>query len=918
MLGRAAAVLLLSILAIPQALFGQCNYRAAASYPFRSSVFDVALDSSGWILVANGYGVGLYSDASTPPTAVTTLGLPGTTRILRRAGTFTYVGSGTNIVVVAVRQPTEHAGAGLFLQTSVDTGSVVNDLLPAGIFLYAATATGLQQYNTAGVVNLAAPVRTGATFATSSPNTIALAIDGTNLYVADSDNTIEVFSVGDPANPQKLGTITSLPRVTSVKVLNGYLFASDGVQTDVFLLSGGTPAKIATVPFGTTSLAPVADNTIAIAGNDRRIHILDISSIGAPVELFATDLLPTGGTINRIGAIQVSGNRLYAAAGDIGLAVYDLSAFQPPYPLRSYASGATSSIVTTPTRIYAALSSGGLIELSQSASGSVTRLRQWEGAASIVHDANDFLLTSSGSTLTYWTLTSTTPVAVSTATFSAPVQSAVVIDRKAYVILSSQTLWLVDLAQTSPTPTQLGTPAQHPALIARSGSSIAIADLRDDGTTAIINYRNGSTLEIPRTANVTGVATAFAHNGNLAAVFTFRGITVVDLAAGTQKVMSQSTSAIPTGLAIDGHNVLATTSNGLTVWDARTGALLRTIPLPSPGTRVAVPDTSTGFAAIATSDGVTSVVYNSQSQLPSRVPVTNVNAYYKKVLAANNRIYVFDGRGIDLFETAYGVAPHYLTHIAPPGVFDVAAGDGYLFALSSNGTVYSYKVDGTPIAQSQVTDTANDSTPLSIIAIAGVPWVSVAQGCTTSTCQNVTYVLDPQTLAKKTVVTGRITSAVVSGARAYIVTSLPDEIRIVNITNPLFPQAVSARATEGATAPVSIAFASNTIFVLGEKLYAYSDATLQRIAQQDIEPDAATYADQRIVISGSCAVVTGRAATPALYSVPSLAPAGSIDVPALVRSVAVSGDKLYLLTDDSLEVWTTGTPKPGPRRRAVR
>ena len=915
MLGRAAAVFLLSFIAVTNAVFGQCSYQPVSSYQFRSSILDVAADSLD-ILAANGYGIALYGAQSGAPTLTTTLPLAGPTRVVRRFNGNAYAGSGTSIVLVLISHvPAEGPATGLSIGGSVDAGATVNDILPAGSKLYAATSKGVQQYDITNPL----PGRTAAAFATSGTNTTSLAIDANTLYVADSDSTIEVFSIVDPANPQKLGTITSLPRTTSVTILDGYLFASDGVQTDIFLLSGATATKIATVPFGTTSLEQIADNVVAIAGSDRRLHIVDIGVIGSPVELFATDLLPSGGTINRIGAISLAGNKLYVAAGDIGLAVYDLAAFQPPYPLRSYASGATSSIVSTQTRIYAALSSGGIVELSQAASGAVTKLRQWSDGVSTVHDvAGDFLLSSSGSTLTYWTLTSTTPVPVSTVSFSAPVTSAVAVGTNAYVILNDQTLWLADLAQVSPAPRQLGIAAQHPGLVARSGSSLAIADLRDDGTTGIINFRNGSTLEIPRTANVAGVATAFAHSGNLVAVFTFRGVTVVDLSSGSQTVMSGSTSTIPTSLALDGTNVLATTSSGLTVWNARTGALVRTIPLPSNSSRVAVPEPADGFAAVATSDGITSVAYTSQSQLPALLSIPNGNAYYKKVLAAKNRLYLFDGRGVDLFETVSGHVPHYLNRIAPPGIIDIAATDRGVFALTNNGTVYSYAPDGTPITQRVVASTDNDTTPLSINAVGGAPWVSASQGCRTGTCQNNTFVLDPQSLVTTATLSGAVTEVTTSGSRAYAITTLPAEVRVLDVADPLHPTTVVSRAVEGTNAPVSIAYASGTVLVLGEKLYSYAEATLVKLGEQAVAFDPTTYPDQQILVSGGCGIVTGRVATPALYGVPSLAPAGSIPVPALVKSVASSGTHVYLLTEDSLEIWANGAAQPAPRHRAVR
>jgi len=903
MIGRAVVVLLLWSLIFTQTLSGQCNYQPARSYQFRSSAFDVAVDGAD-VFTANGYGISRYAGTS----LVKTLALPGTTRIVRIYNGNLFAGSGTGVFVIAKSN-------GLSIAGSADASYAVNDILGAGTFLYVATSNGLQQYN---ISNPASPARTASAFATSGVNVTSLALDATTLYVADSDNSIEVFSIANPASPQKTGTITSLPRVTSVKLLGNQLLASDGVQSDVFVLNGAVPTKIATLPFGTNAIAALGDNIVAAAGTDRRLHIVDLTRVGGPVELFAADLAPSGGTINRIGAVAASGNQLYVASGDVGLQIYDLTGFATPYPIRSYGTGSTSSVAATSNRIYAAGSNGGLVELGVASTGEVTLLRQWDNSADIVQDvAEGFLLTSSGSTLTYWTLNSSKPSAISTVSFKNPVQSAVVVKNNAYAVLSDQTIWLADLTLATPAPHQLTTNAQHPSLIARSGSSIAIADQRADGTSSVINYPTGNTLEIPRTASVPGVATAFAHSGNLAALFTFRGITVVDLAAGKQTVMSQSNSAIPSSLALDGTYVFATTANGLMIWNARTGAFVRTIPLPSTASRVAVPDSPNGHAAIATADGVTSVDYNSPSKLPAAVPVPNGNAYYKKVLAARDRLYLFDGRGVDVFETVAGLMPHYIARLSPGGLIDVAADDSGLYVLTISGVVYAYAPDTTPITQRTVADTASDTDPQSIAVVAGAPWVTVSQQCRTGSCQNNTLVLDRLSLATTATLGGGIVSVTTSGTRAYAITSLPSEVRVIDVSSPQHPVQISARPAEGTNAPVSIAYSSGTLFVLGEKLYAYSESGLTKLSEQSASFDPATYADQRILVSGGCGVVTGRSVAPALYSVPSLASSGSISVPANVKSVATSDNVVYVLTEDSVEIWSNGTPGTAPRHRAA-
>ncbi len=296
MSGRVAAVLLFSSITITNAVFGQCNYRPVASFQFRSSFYDVAVDQLD-LLAANGYGLALYTLNGAAPVLTATLPLSGPTRVVRSFNGNAFAASGTGLHFIRKTSVTVTGpSTGIRVGGSVDAGAVVNDLLPVGSRLYAATANGLQRYD---ILDPSRPAKTGASFQTSGTATTSLALDGDTLYVADSDSTVEVFSIADPSNPQKLGTLPSLPRVTSVRVDRTRLFASDGVQTDAFLLNGSTAIKVATFPFGISTFATISGDVAAVAGNDRRLHVFDFTLVAAPVELYATDLLPSGGTINR-------------------------------------------------------------------------------------------------------------------------------------------------------------------------------------------------------------------------------------------------------------------------------------------------------------------------------------------------------------------------------------------------------------------------------------------------------------------------------------------------------------------------------------------------------------------------------------------------------------------------------------------
>jgi hypothetical protein len=189
-------------------------------------------------------------------------------------------------------------------------------------------------------------------------------------------------------------------------------------------------------------------------------------------------------------------------------------------------------------------------------------------------------------------------------------------------------------------------------------------------------------------------------------------------------------------------------------------------------------------------------------------------------------------------------------------------------------------------------------------------WVSVSRGCLTGSCQKKTLVLDPASLAITATMTGGVTDVVTAGTRAYALTDLPSEVRVLNIADPLRPaQIIAAAAPASAT---SLAAHSGRVFVAGDRLYEYSESTLLPRATHltAMTPDKA----QQVRAEGNCLVITGRAANPETYDATTLAPTTSFDVPSSVRMISAQGGRLVLLTGHSIEVWGTAGPEPRKRR----
>lgn len=895
MRGCVAAFLLL-ILSVP--VFPQCAMTPVASVQLRSTIFDLAADGSR-LWAATSYGLALYDLASDPPLIADTIALAGTTRVVRAAAGTAYAASGSAIQIVRVN------GNALQIVAVIDAGATVNDFILTPRYLYAATSNGIAQYD---LINPNAPARTSATFATSGANVAGLALSGDTLYAADGDASVEVFNLIAPALPAKTGTLTSLARPVAVTAADGRIYVSDGQQTEIFLGSGASAGSVGTFAFGATSVVPLTSTAVFAAGIDRRLRAFDLTNAGTPVELFRAELAPTSGTVNRVNALVTAGGRLYAGAGDIGLLDYDLRQFTAPYPVRSYSTIATGSVTATNTRAYFGRGAG-VAEYSIGASGALTELRSWDKSrADAVHDVdNDFLLTSSDKTLTMWTLTSTTPIVVGTATFASPVRQAVLSGTTAYAVLDDKTMWLASLIDLNATPQRVIS-ALAPQFIVRSGPNIAFAELRADGTTAI------GMLGSPTVASVQGLATAgIALSGTNVAVWTFRGLTLVNFLTGSTTPLPGSSTVAATRLALNGATLVETTDSGVTVWDTVQRRVVAQYALSSGPAGAAIAPNGNA-APLAMPDGVSNLLLTATSRTPSLFAAPNANVYVKKIVATAVRVVLFDGRNADIYDSAMA----YRGGIHVSGTADVTASDAGTFTLTNTLGVNAYTRDGEPLGAALIAESG--ASPQAIHAVGTAVWASIIRGCPLN-CEKKTVVFDARGALGQTVtLNGAIKDVAVAGQRAYVLTEVPDEIRVLDVSDPAHPVEIAKRAVEGTRAPVSIAFANGTVYVLGDKLYTYTESLDKGAellgAYVDDPLLGVTYADQRLRIQGTCVAMTGRAFSPQLFTA-AMQPQIGFATPSASRSIAAQPGRLYVLTDHSLEVWAFEPPRPPARRRAA-
>jgi hypothetical protein len=911
-----------SSLLLPTVAASQCNLAPVYSGAFRLSALDVAVDGND-LWVAAAYGVQLYDRSVDPPALITTLPLPGVTRIVRTSGGVAYAGSGSTLYVL------KHSGRSIQRVASLAIGGTINDLLLLPPYAYVAASNGISQIS----LDPTGP-RIGASpaaFGNAGTNVLSLANSGSSLYAADGDSTIDIYSISQPAAPVKIGSVTSLPRSISVRRAGDSLYVSDGQNLDVFSGSGTALIKLATYPYGGTSL--VSNGTLFVAGTDRHVRALNVNRAASPVLVYDTELRATSGTINRVSGLALGGSSLYVAGGDAGLASFRISDFIPPFPVSDFATGATSSIVGAGGGYVASTTTGGLVELTQASTGEVTLSRSWDaGGGQTPRDSSTgLLLSSAGSHVTLWSLTGITPSNVGSATFRTTVTAAVLIDSTAYVLLGDQTLWSVNLAQASPAPAQISTDGAAPSYLSRSGRNVVLADLVADGTTIVRFYANASFGVAPVRMTIEGAPTTpLALNGSTAALFTFRGLTTIDFSGAIPiaRVFPLSTRNIARGLRFsDAGTLYELTPDGVIVWDVSSRTMLRQLSLPSPGSWIAVAEGS-AYLGVATADGVASIAQQTTSKQPLLTSTFPSYAFYKKIVANSSHLYLFDGQRVDIYGTSSGNAPHYERSAQDAsGVIDLAAADDALYTLSSSGVVTRLSPAGFVVAQ-RVAQSGADVVPLALATAGNALWFSYASGCLSGGCTKTTLVLDPKTLAQTTSMNGGVIDVTTVGARAYALFDLPSEVRVLDISDALHPAPAATRATEGQSTPVAIGYGNGVVYVAADKVYAYNETALTKLNESTgaYDPVAAAgnvYVDQRLRIDGTCALVTGRTFDPQFFNASSSGQwslLSSFAAPAAVRSIASQPGRIWLLTDDSLELLAStnaiiGVPHPRPTSR---
>ena len=894
--------LLLGFLFLSNTAFPQCDYRALYSAPLRSTYFDIAAEGSE-IWAATGYGVQLLDAHSSVPRVLALVAVPEVTRTIEVRDGVAYAGSGNSVHVI------RRTASGLEIVRSVHAGGQVNDLAASAGSLFVATSNGLIAFNRQDPANPTAPV----TLPTSKPEVLSLARNGeAQLFAADGDSSVERFSIAGTPSPS--GSLSALVRSVSVRIAGDLIFVSDFQQTRIFTTAG---TETATMPFGAGAVTAHGGNVFFVAGSDRRFRALDLTLQEQPVELFAADIIPTGGSVNRIGAIVAAGGRLYVAGGDAGLVTIDTASFADPFPLRSHPFGMKTSVAESASAVFVSDVFGGLTELTRFSSGRLGVARTW--ATSQTHTvhalAESLLLTSSGATVSYWTVGSATPAAISIADMAAPVRHATLSGSTAHVLLADRSLWTLDLSREQPTPVRIDVgPADF---IVRSQQGVALVNVTDEGATKIRFHAGDDFAAAPVVADVEGAATAVAMSDSRVAVFTFRGITVVDFADGSarQTLLPESATGIVRDLALQGTRLLDLTSTTLRVWDLEQGRVIRSFALPAEAHSFST-HPSAAAVTVLTSDGVVSIDYGSAAAQPRELATLRGNSYATTIVASARRIFVFDGSTIGLYDTRTSAAPHYTGSIAAAGAIDLAASEERLFILFGNGTVSSYDHGGSLIASTKV-DEGPDAVPLTIFTAGGAPWVSFSRGCLSTGCEEKTIVLDPLSLVRTATLEGGTKDlAVVSGV-AYARVDVPPQtlIRAYDIAQPLHPTLSASQQADASV--VALGANASAAFALGSRLFRFASGSLAPSGEELAAIPVSPATD--LAVMGNCAVLTGRSPAAELmtWSGTQWVPSGTIPLPGVARGISVQPDRIVVLTDYSIEILSRVDPPTPSRRRSA-
>jgi hypothetical protein len=362
------------------------------------------------------------------------------------------------------------------------------------------------------------------------------------------------------------------------------------------------------------------------------------------------------------------------------------------------------------------------------------------------------------------------------------------------------------------------------------------------------------------------------------------------------------------------------------VWDVAAKTLTRDVELE--GTAATVTHRQgEQSAVVATADGLVTVQFAAPGEPPVLTATSGGdNRYHREAYVADRMLHLWDGRTVSSATLDSSGMPGPLRELTPAeAATGVAAVGDEIFFITPGGEIAGYSADGRKIAQYLVNESP-DQRVLSIRSVAGALWVSLEVNCLSGGCEFRTLVLDPRNgIARAAVLPGGAVAVSVDGSKAWAVFDVPAEVRELDVANPFQPTITAATPSTGSPVAIARDAGRSATYVLGDQLYVYGGGLMLLAAllePYEVESSGrVSYLDQRVHVLGDGAVITGRSFSPEVFTInsatawfPGETPGSSA---AAVRSSVLENERLYLLSDYSLEIWSAAGTDP-VRRRPVR
>ncbi len=896
-------LLLLSLNAYPQEL------RHTHSEAFRRPALDVAIDDE-MVWIADGYGV-TVATRETPPALVSSRAFPGDTSHVVIDGGDAWIVSGTTLFRAS------WDGKTIVLKSSRELGETVFDIVASRGFLYLATRSGVVQIDTA-IEGSRTVLNTTAGLA------ISLATDGSTLLAADGDNTVEVYTIEFPVLPQKIGVAEhSIAGANRVYDVSGNLLVSNGRESQLFGSLRPPFTSLGTLSFGASTAAVSSPGIVFAAGLDTTVRTIDLRlSAGRPAILFEDRIPPSGGTINRISRIRSDGNRVYVAAGDLGLQTYDIVDFGVPFPVvRSFVDRADSVVDLGTGQIVAARRDGPPRLYSIDQSGALREVTRWQDQAGVtlLDHWNEVTIVAQAGTVR---LVRPSASVVGQFSFGAAVSTAVVVGDQLWLTLADRTLWKVALTGGAPEKIQIA--GANPSWLARGAGRIVLGSLNDDGTTTLHQIDPANPAASP-SMTIPGLATSGGGvNAAAVAVATFRGLSILNITTATERVYALGEGMVPRSIEMTSDEVIILGSEKLHRRAVSDGSLIAEVTLLSSGLSVSAEEGS-GKVAVGAAEGVYLLDLQTDAVQPVRLERLRKPLFFEDIVGSDGHVHLVEGEtihsGILQNQSLTGLSA---TTAFATDLLDVTATPDGFCGLDSVGHLDCFDSAGRATGGGDIA-ALDDATFLSVHAAHDTVLVSLLEGCFGSGCRKRTVfgTISAGTFHAGGQIEGEVLALDQVGSRLAVVTDLPKELRLYDLAaSSSDPVLVAATPLTEKFFSVAMSEEGGTIYVAGEKLKAFAAPSMIELGEvlPPLDPAAGlTALDQGVEIEGDQAYVIGRSSSLQVYRME--APGiwsleRTIALPSTPRQIIRDGATVIVLTDFSIELFSLDPPLK--RRRAVR